>query len=297
MTTVGLQPRALKFPESAVSLRIRPALHADQRQIADLLFFESHVHRHLDWRTPLDWLGAPHYWVIEERKHILAALACPQDPPGIAWIRLFVHSPLLSESEAWSPLWEAARAELLAAGGATVAAIALKPWFQDILQACGFKLHQYIVLLRSTDRTFSARALPQGFRIRPMTMDDLSAVAALDTDAFEPLWRNSQDALQKAHAQAVCATVAEEHGDIVGYQISTGNPFKAHLGRLGVLRAAQGRGIGELLIWDLIHRLRTLGLSRLTVNTQADNIASLKLYQKMGFARTSEVYSVLVHQV
>lgn len=297
MTTVSLQARVAKSQAGEFSRSIRPAIYADQRQIADLLFFESHVHRHLDWRTPLDWLGAPHYWVIEERRRILAALACPPDPPGTAWTRLFVHSSLLSESEAWPPLWEAARAEMLAAGGATVAAIALKPWFQDMLQASGFKLHQYIVLLQSTNGTFRARAWPQGLRIRPMTMDDLSAIAAVDADAFDPLWRNSQDALQKAYAQAVYTSVAEEDGGIVGYQISTGNPFRAHLGRLGVRREAQRRGIGELLLGDLIHWLRARGLSRLTVNTQADNAASLRLYEKMGFVRTDEVYPVFIYQI
>ena len=35
--------------------QIRPASPSDQQKIADLIFFESHVHRHLDWRTPLDW--------------------------------------------------------------------------------------------------------------------------------------------------------------------------------------------------------------------------------------------------
>jgi ribosomal-protein-alanine N-acetyltransferase len=296
MITISPNARLAKSHLGEGGLSARPAVYADQRQISDLLFFESHVHRHLDWRTPLDWLGAPHYWIIEERGRIHAALACPPDPPGIAWIRLFVHSSLLSGDEAWQPLWEATRAELRAAGGATVAAIALKPWLQDLLQASGFKLHQYIVLLESTNRSLSGRALPPGLHIRPMTMADLSSIAAVDADAFDPLWRNSQATLQKAYVQAVYASVAEQAEGIVGYQISTGNPLGAHLARLGVRRVAQGRGLGELLIGDLIHWLRSRGLSRLTVNTQADNIASLKLYQKMGFARTGEVYPVFVHQ-
>jgi hypothetical protein len=42
-----------------VSLQVRPAVPQDQHQIANLMFFESHVQRHLDWRAPLEWLGSP----------------------------------------------------------------------------------------------------------------------------------------------------------------------------------------------------------------------------------------------
>ena len=92
----------------AVSLQVRRAVQADQQQIAQLMFFEPRVHRHLDWRAPLDWLGVPHYWVLEEGGRISASLACPQDPPDIAWIRLFVSAYNIPEAEAWQPLWTAA---------------------------------------------------------------------------------------------------------------------------------------------------------------------------------------------
>jgi ribosomal-protein-alanine N-acetyltransferase len=281
----------------ATSLQVRPAAAADQRQIADLMYFEAHIHRHLDWRPPLDWLGSAHYWVIEEHSRLLAALACPQDPPGIAWVRLFVHSASLGGLEAWSALLDAARLEIAAAGGALLAAIALQPWFQDILQHSGFHVQQQIVLLEWTNQPSEARAQPLGVSLRPMRREDLPAVADVDADAFVPLWANTLDALQKAYAQAVYASVAEKDGRLIGYQLSTGTPFGGHLGRLAVRSEAQGRGIGEALIGGLLQYLRAHGLWRLTVNTQADNEPSLKLYQKLGFVRTGEVYPVFTFRV
>jgi len=281
----------------ATRVHVRPAISTDHRQIADLMFLEQHVHRHLDWRPPLDWIGAPHYWVIEENGRLTAALACPQDPPKIAWIRLFAHSAPLNGLEAWSPLWEAARTEIAAAGGALLAAIALKSWFQDILQESGFKVRQHIVLLEWTAQPFSPKLLPAGIKMRAMLPKDLDIVAQVDRDAFVPLWSNSVGTLQKAYEQALYASIAEEQGRAVGYQISTGNAFGAHLGRLAVRREAQARGIGEALTSDLMQHMRTRGLWRLTVNTQADNTASLKLYEKMGFVRTGEVYPVYTHRV
>jgi ribosomal-protein-alanine N-acetyltransferase len=251
----------------------------------------------MDWRTPLDWLGSPYYWVLEDQRQIIAALACSQDPPGVAWLRLFTYAPPLSGPEAWSPLWEAARNEMARSGGALAAAIASKPWIQDLLRESGFEIYQDIVLLEWSARFIDPSPLPRGISIRPMLVDDLPLVVETDADAFEPLWHNSIHALRKAYSLAVCATVAEEAGRVVGYQISTGNMLGAHLARLAVQKEAQGRGVGSALLNDLILRLNFRNLARLTVNTQADNAASLALYQKIGFVRTGEQYPVFTHRV
>ena len=277
---------------------LRPAARADQAQIANLLYFEEHVHRHLDWRAPLDWLGSPNYWVLEEKGYVLAALACPQDPPGIAWIRLFTYGSPLTGPEAWSPLWEAVRGELRAAGRASVAAIALQPWFEALLCESGFESTQRIVLLEWRDRPLPSRRDLSDVIIRRMLLPDLAAVVEADTASFAPLWRNSFGALRRAYAQAIVASVAEdEHGQVIGYQVSTGNPFGAHLARLAVRPEAQGRGVGEALVIDLLHRLRRRGPARLTVNTQDDNKASLALYEKIGFVRTGETFPVLTFPI
>jgi ribosomal protein S18 acetylase RimI-like enzyme len=292
-TRVGGQPAP-----DRLEARVRPAAHADQQPIASLLYFEDHVHRHLDWRGPLDWLGAAHYWVLEEGGTIQAALACPQDPPGVAWVRLFTHASSLTGPEAWSPLWEAARAGLRADGGASAAAIALQPWFESLLRESGFELHQHIVLLEWKDRPLPEREPPRGVTLRRMQAADLPAVVETDAAAFERLWCNSLEAFRKAFTQAVYASVAEdERGALVGYQLSTGNPFGAHLARLAVRPQAQARGIGAALVGDLIVRLCQRGPARLTVNTQDDNSTSLALYEKLGFTRTGETFPVYVYEV
>jgi ribosomal-protein-alanine N-acetyltransferase len=125
---------------------------------------------------------------------------------------------------------------------------------------------------------------------------DLFAVTKLDNDAFGNFWHNTFDSLQRAYAQAFCARVAENDSGLVGYQISTGNPFGAHLARLGVRPEAQGRGVGRALVDDLLLFLTANQIDKLSVNTQSDNTASLSLYQKIGFVRTGEYFPVLVHR-
>lgn len=281
----------------AVDLQVRRATRADQRQIASLMYFESRVHRHLDWRGPLDWLGSPHFWVLEQGSEILAALACPQDPPGIAWIRLFICATPLAEAEVWPPLWETARETIDLQGRATVAGISMQPWFEEMLVHSGFRFHQEIIMLEWRDASATRPDLPGGVSLRPMRLADLPAVVGVDSSAFEPLWQNSFEALKRAYSQALYATVAETSDRLIGYQLSTGNPLGAHLARLAVRKESQGSGVGAALVNDLIQHLKERGRPHITVNTQGDNLASQALYSSMGFVLTGERYPVLVYLV
>ncbi|MDK1027727.1 MAG: GNAT family N-acetyltransferase [Anaerolineae bacterium] len=280
-----------------VSLRIRPAAPQDQQQIANLMFFESHVHRHLDWRAPLDWLGSHFYWVVENNARVLAALACPINPANIAWVRLFTHSNKLTAEDAWTALWQVAKMEIEQQGGATVALIAMHQWLNDLLVKNSFNHAQDILMLEWKSSKIPDRIKPNGLVVRNMQKNDLPKVAELDASAFLPLWQNPLDALEKALPQAASATVVENGQGLVGYQISTPNPFGAHLARLAVSPDAHRLGIGSLIVNDLIRRLKRKGVSRLTVNTQSDNYASIALYEKMGFFMTGEKFPVYCYSI
>ena len=280
-----------------LDLQVRPAQPSDHQALSSLIFFEAHVHRHLDWRMPLDWLESPYFWVAEENGRVLAALACPPDPPGVAWIRLFTHSGGIPATWAWSNLWETARGFLAGQGGAQVGVIAQQTWFRPLLLDSAFELPQSIVLLEWQGRPVLMPELPFGMRLRAMTADDLPAVAEVDAAAFTPFWTNSLDSLRRAFPLSAYSTVLEADGRLIAYQLSTGHTLGAHLARLAVRKEAQGNRLGAALVADLILNIRQRGLSRLTVNTQSDNRTSLSLYQKMGFLRTGEEFPVYRYSV
>jgi len=264
----------------------------DHQQLANLIFFETRLHRHLDWRSPLEWLGAPFYWALDDGGQITAALACPPEAEGIAWVRLFVYAGRWSAESAWNMLWATAQDVISRAGGAKAAAIVMQPWFGNVLAASSFENRQQVIMLewRYQHRGWNEAG---GVRIRKMEETDLPEVEKLDAASFVPLWHNPLDTLRRALAQSLVATVAEdEHGGIVGYQLSTGGGGRAHLARLAVHPAMQGRGVGRALLNNLFVKLVPGGYSKITVNTQNDNMASLNLYQKMGFVRTGEQYPV-----
>jgi ribosomal protein S18 acetylase RimI-like enzyme len=275
-----------------LGLQVRPAVLTDQRQIANLLHFSSHVHSHLDWRSPLDWIGAPPFFVIESQGQVVAALGCPPEPPSVAWVRLFVNSGKVSLQDAWRILWDKVYLELANKGQFVSAAIVLKDWLSDLLISSGFTSRQSIVMLEFNGGISTEMILPPEISLRPMMPFDLPAVAEVDASAFELLWQNALPVLERAYPQAVWATVAELDGQVIGYQLSTRNLLGVHLARLAVRSSLQRKGLGVALVANLIQQARQGGISHLTVNTQSDNAISLALYQRMGFVETGERYPV-----
>ena len=270
---------------------VRTADLSDLQRLANLVHFEQHVHRHLDYRPPLDWLGAQPFLVLEHRQRITAALACPPDPPQTAWIRLFAVTHNQPPADAWSTLWTSALAQLVEHTGAVrAAAIPMSEWFADLLAKNNFEQTNRIVMLAWEGSHPPERQSPPGTRIRPMTVDDLPLVASLDASAFAPVWQNSLDSLDLAYRQSAVATLAEFDGQPVGYQISTPTPAGGHLARLAVHPSLQGRHIGQALLRDVLAQFTSHGARCMTVNTQADNGPSLALYQDMGFRLTGESY-------
>jgi [ribosomal protein S18]-alanine N-acetyltransferase len=277
---------------SDIPITIRPAADKDRKQLASLIHFETFVHRHLDWRAPLDWVGFSPCLVAEQSGSLVATLISPPDPPDIAWIRLFAVSSDFDKREAWERLWPEAKARISGERGITIAAIPLQYWFQELLETSGF-MHANNVIMLLWERGCAIPDSEQALVVpRPMNYDDLQAVVKVDTTAFGALWRNSLDSLELAFQQAAVATVAEQEGKVVGYQISTASPMGGHLARLAVAPAYQGKGIGYALVRDTLYQFNRRGAMRVTVNTQQDNLASLALYKKAGFHETKEKYPV-----
>jgi len=269
--------------------RVRPAEMHDRQRIANIMHFEQYVHRHLGWRSPIEWVGRQPFLLAEEEGEPRAVLACPPDPPGVAWIHLFAVSGWEHLETYWDMLWEEARRALSEHQPVVCAALPLQPWFKRLLVRGGFQVATQVVML-SWDQAVAPppRALP-GTRIRPMALDDLPAVHAVDAAAFELLWGHSLPMLESAYRQAAIATVAESQGRIVGYQMSTATGhWGGHLARLAVLPEHQGRGIGSALVRDVLNHFVNKRIGHVTVNTQQENAASLRLYRALGFRLTGE---------
>lgn len=279
---------------TGTKLNVRDAVEEDRQKISNLLHFELRVHRHLDWRAPLDWLGSSPFLVAEDQERIVGALACPVDPPGVAWLQAFAAATSRPVTEIWHSLWGRALSQLEKNQDLVIAAIPMQEWVVTLLKQSGFTLeHEVVILAWDYNRPLEHETdIP--YVIRPLQADDLELVWQVDRSAFKPLWQNSLPSLDLALKQASIATVAESELGIFGYQISTLSHMGGHLARLAVLPSYQGRRIGYALTNDLLRQFLLRGTFRVTVNTQSDNLASLRLYERLGFQRTGESYPVYV---
>lgn len=286
--------------EENLTLLTRPVIDQDHHRLVNLIHFESHVHRHLDWLAPLDWMDHTPFLVAERKGRLSAALSIPEDPPQVAWVRLFAAVSELDACQAWKLMWPAALAALRHKGDGgslpQIAALPLAPWFESLLTDSGFRKLTDVVFLTWQNTRRPTMPLASSVHVRPMRIDDLSAVERVDWAAFDPIWRNSAISLEAALRQSAVSTVAELDGQIVGYQISTAGHMGGHLARLAVLPTWQGHDIGKLILLDLLQQFDARGVRRVSVNTQANNPTSLHLYAKLGFVSTGENYPVYCFQ-
>lgn len=272
---------------------IRQAQPEDAEDLATFVSFEFFVHRHLDWRTVIDWLSYQPYWVIERDERIVAALAMPADPARVHWIRLFACTTLMDPERAFRELFEQGLDQLKDNGeGRVFAALAMHQWFRKVLEANRFSHHQNIVTLQWERQPLPDRPEEPGLVIRTMLPNDIPAVAELDRQSFERIWQLSAETMTLAYQQSSYSTVGELDGELVAYQISSENPLSAHLARIAVRPGLQGKHIGFSILKDLITHFVRQGIWQITVNTQHDNRASLALYQMAGFETTDERYPV-----
>jgi ribosomal-protein-alanine N-acetyltransferase len=263
----------------------------DRNLIGSFLTHAEHKHFHLDWFGIYEILGEQPFLALISEGKPQALLACPPDPPRVAWIRLFAVHTAQHEAETWNELWNAARKAAIALGAESAAALSTRSWFDQILLGSSFEQANEVLFLEWTEgeaETDLHQANELG--IRTMREQDLPQVTAVDQAAFDPVWSLSLRSLTAAFSLASLATVLEVEGRIIAYQISTASALGAHLARLAVLPGEQGHGYGRALVQHVLRIHVRRGLGCVSVNTQADNLHSQQLYQSLGFKETGQRY-------
>jgi ribosomal protein S18 acetylase RimI-like enzyme len=277
-------------------LTVRQAGKSDYSLLVNAIGAAQYVHRHLDWRDTLEWLGCQPFLILERNKEVVALLACPADSTRVAWIRSFVTvTGLVRPLECWKILFSEALKTYEEKPPIAYVALGLQDWFDDVVLKSNFHLHQRIIILEWNGFLPPKQELPQDCRLRGMTREDLPVVQQVDEKAFDPIWQNTLSDLELAFSQSPYATVIECQQAVIGYQICTSTSFGAHLARLAVNPDSQRHHLGYTLVQDLQAHYKAAGIGMLTVNTQNNNYASLALYRKMGFFQTGESFPVFIY--
>jgi len=143
--------------------------------------------------------------------------------------------------------------------------------------------------------------------IRSATEHDLPAITAIYNASVlteTASWDDQQLSLENRRAWLVHHTtdpyvtlVAELDGEVVGY--AAYGTFREKAGwaltaehSIYLTSAAKGRGIGTLLLSQLVDAATARGIHVLLGVLSADNEASLRLHEKLGFVETARMPQV-----
>lgn len=206
-------------------------------------------------------------------------------PAWIRWCGLMARAPLGPRLRS---LLRDSTTTLAQAGVASLWALADGAgWIEPYLRDCGMRVEDEVITLeaRLPPRHAPSPARSQ-ISLEAIGDHDVAGVAALDARAFGDPWRYSTVTLGREIRASSFSRLARLDGQIAGYASGVARGRHGHINRIAVDPANQGRGLGRDLLGEMISGLRTLGVDRITLNTQRSNVISQRLYRTAGFRQT-----------
>lgn len=177
-------------------------------------------------------------------------------------------------------------------GARAVRTSALFPRAADVVTGLGFEPIDRLALL---SRPISARSTPAvGRPTRPMLPWHHSGAAAVDRDAFGPMWGNDAASLRDIRRATPRhrARIVRDGRALIGFAISGAAGDHGYLQRLAVATSHRRAGHARELVTDALRWMHAAGLTSVLVNTGVDNVAALALYDGFGFRRLSDQLTI-----
>ena len=114
----------------------------------------------------------------------------------------------------------------------------------------------------------------------------LDEVLALERQLFGPEpWTAHHFWTELGQTSSRHYVVAVDAGEVVGYAGLCDYPDEAFVQTLGVSPAHQRRGIGAMLLQELLAEATRRGQNRVLLEVRADNEVAQQLYAKHGFSK------------
>ncbi|MCY3575597.1 MAG: GNAT family N-acetyltransferase [Chloroflexi bacterium] len=277
----------------AARLQIAPYARQHRRPLLDLMNRSRWTHTHLDWQSIPDWLAdeSAAVWLAFADNELLGYIGLSQSVAGWRWLRLLGIGELRKPRLILRQLWARAEAACQDAADAGIACLMLANWLPAYFAELSFQYRDDLAMLQHIGSRLPPRRDSLA-AVRPLESEDLPQLAGIDKLAFAPPWQIERAELWQAYRACAFSTVATIRGAVVGYQLCARHDAAAHLARLAVHPAHQGRGVASLLLHELLSDLLRRGISAISVNTQASNHRSQRLYQRFGFLHNGKEYPV-----
>ena len=131
----------------------------------------------------------------------------------------------------------------------------------------------------------AALPAPAGLELRPMVMDDIDQVFALECSVFPHPWSraNFVDSLASGYDAWVLREAGE--GALAGYFLVMYAVDEAHLLDVAVCGARHGGGLGRMLLDRIAARARSMGMASILLEVRPTNERALQVYERYGYVR------------
>jgi ribosomal-protein-alanine N-acetyltransferase len=248
------------------------------------------VQQHLDWESIPDQIRTGKMYLCYLNNELAGILSISGIHPNNQWIKIFAVRNETQKYTLWNKLVLAALDQDQTGHFYT---IAYWDWFRRLVnQADGFSPFVDIVTLENTAPSRNVKPYTsEPHHIRPITEDDIEEIYSIDQNAFAAPWQLDIQNLLSAIRQSKIASMVLVNDKVAGYLLCDQHNLTAHLSRIAVSPDYARKNLGSDLIHSLFREITKLGVITISVNTQANNVASLNLYRKFGFSPTGESIS------
>jgi ribosomal-protein-alanine N-acetyltransferase len=117
--------------------------------------------------------------------------------------------------------------------------------------------------------------------LRPMTMDDLPKVMAIERNAYQFPW--SEGIFRDCLHVGYCCWLIEKGGQVRGYGVMSVAAGEAHILNLCVQPAFQNQGLGGRVLRKLIDVARQHKAQTVFLEVRPSNEPAIRLYSGAGF--------------
>src|ERR1700733_15245213 len=119
--------------------------------------------------------------------------------------------------------------------------------------------------------------------IAPMRQKDLPGVLRIEEAVFPDPWSRRLFVEELAQRTSRCYRAAWRGRQIVGFAGLMLIDDEAHVNNIAVDPEHQGRGVGRVLLSDLVRQALDRKVRHLTLEVRANNRSAIALYAKFGF--------------
>lgn len=265
------------------SFSVRLVRSSDERRLSRWLATQKRLHTKFSGNDLSYWLASREGFLAEHSTEPVGFLLYAQTSRESASIIGLAVGDRWDEDQILAILFQKALPVLRRRGISTLTCVTAAKWTGEALRRhLNFTFRGSLASYLKVD-WYVPEFAQSVISINRASRADAAEILLVDRTAFPPLWQQDEQAIFTSLQRDGFLLKAEWKDVLVGYACGTSNGSYGHINRLAVHPQVQGQGVGKRLLAESISHFHQSGIHRVSLNTQANNTASRRLYEQFGF--------------